>query len=112
MNHDFTFVEDRRPVKGGHELLTRILYKGDGIANVVRGFEPSAKGIIEGKKPEDYTQKKDYLSPEQYVKTYGYMAEHRRQWNNGNKINWSENIRVEYERTPIYFEQWHVDDLR
>lgn len=29
-----------------------------------------------------------------YIATYGYMAEHRRQWNLGNKVNWSEDLRV------------------
>lgn len=90
INPDFTFVEDRRPVKDGFELLTRILYLGDGIANIVKGFEPSEKGKLKGKKAETYK----HTTPEEYLRTYGYMAEHRRQWNLGNRIDWSEDIRV------------------
>lgn len=31
---------------------------------------------------------------DEYIAIFGYMAEHRRQWNLGNKVNWSEDLRV------------------
>lgn len=98
MNPDFTFAEDSRPVKGGKEVFIRIRYKGDCIANVLQHFVPSDKPPKKGevkKDPIDYTLKDDYMSPKQHVAVFGYMAEHRRQWNNGNKINWTEELRVD-----------------
>jgi hypothetical protein len=30
----------------------------------------------------------------EYISKYGYMAEFRKQWNLGNKVNWEESLRV------------------
>lgn len=71
----FTVINDERPGKTGPIPLKRLLYKGEGIAN----FTPDSEYFdnIEG-----------------YLKVYGYMAEHRRRWNNGDRCNWSEDLRV------------------
>lgn len=86
----FEFIKDTRKVQDGTEHLTRVLWKGECIANIVERFVPSEKGTAKGKVPIEY----QHMTPEEYVQTFGYMAEFRRQWNLGNKISWSEDLRV------------------
>jgi hypothetical protein len=91
MNPDFSFVDDSRKVKDGVELITRVCYKGECIAVIAKRFEPSEKGKKNNKIAIDF----EHIAPEEYVQTYGYMAEHRRRWNNGDRVNWSEDLRVQ-----------------
>lgn len=91
MNKFFQIKQDSRRVEGGTEFLTRVLYTEVCIANFVLEFVPSEKGIKKGKKPIKYELQ---MTPQQYVEKYGYMAEWRKQWLLGNKISWSESLRV------------------
>ena len=70
----FTITKENRPIKNGIEIIQKLAYKGEVIAI----FGPDSKE-----------------TPEDYIKTRGYMAEHRRRWNNGDYCNWSEDIRVQ-----------------
>lgn len=91
MNNDFSIKQDSRRVEGGQEYLKRVFYKDTCIANFVLEFVPHEKGIKKGKKPITYDLP---MTPQQYVQTYGYMAEWRRQWLLGNKIEWNDSLMV------------------
>lgn len=58
------------------EFTVRVLYKDECVA-VVRGDDTVMEQAVS------------------HVNTYGYMAEHRRNWNNGNRVNWTDNIFVD-----------------
>jgi hypothetical protein len=80
MNGDFFFLPDVIYENKKRINIYRIHYKKECIAF----FRES-----------DVTPEKTFeVLANEYVATYGYMAEHRRQWNNGNRINWSEKIKV------------------
>lgn len=38
----------------------------------------------------------DEAGAQDCLRTHGYMAAHRRQWNLGNRVNWSEDLRVTF----------------
>jgi hypothetical protein len=94
MNADFQIKQDSRRVEGGQEYLKRVFYKDACIANFVLEFIPNEKGIKKGKKPITYDLP---MTPQQYIQTYGYMAEWRRQWLLGNKIEWNDSLLVTVE---------------
>ena len=93
----FETIEDTRKVEGGVERLTRILYKGVGIANIVHDFTPSEKGIKKGKKAAVYNNG----TVEDYLKTHGHLVEWRRRWNikdfdpGCNWVNWNDSMKVD-----------------
>ena len=83
MLSDFTFVPDVRKIKGGYTEILRVMFKGECIAIFSE----------EDRKQGDTITLEEQAK--EYLKSHGYRAEHRRQWNNGNKINWSEDILVD-----------------
>ena len=81
MNTDFTFATDviyddkSKPVD-----VYRVFYKDECIARI-----------------DSRNQKAGFVFQDladEYIRIYGYMAEYRRRWNNGNRVNWSEDLRV------------------
>lgn len=81
MMNSFSFKSDviyesNKPVK-----IYRVLYKDVCIA-----FFREAVRVKENTTFEEMAN--------EYVRVYGYMAEHRRQWNLGTKVNWTEDLRV------------------
>ena len=81
MNPDFFFLPD-------------VIYEGKKRINIYRiHYKKECIAFI---RETDLTQGKTFeMLADEYVATYGYMAEYRRQWNMGNHINWSEDLRVE-----------------
>lgn len=79
MNIDFTFQDGKgRDDKGNPIDVCRLFYKDTLIAKFIRKeSDPSFEDLVI-----------------EHIKTYGYMAEHRRQWNKGNRVNWTEDMRV------------------
>ena len=64
-----------------------VKYKGTAIAL----FKQEIKVNIHG---ENVHTNDPFGESEEYIRVYGYMAEHRRQWNLGNRINWSDDLFV------------------
>jgi hypothetical protein len=76
--NNFSFLIDAIKEDGKTINICRVLFKDECIAFV--------------KEKDDISFQNDVV---EYVKTYGYMAEHRRQWLNGNKINWSDDLYID-----------------
>ncbi|GAB3644893.1 hypothetical protein [Ramlibacter alkalitolerans] len=80
---DFAYVPDTRLVAGKSVPVLLVTFKGEAIALFSEANRQAGDVRTLRERADDY------------VGTYGYLAEWRRRWNNGDRCNWSEALRVD-----------------